>query len=455
MDQYIVKLFSVAGFFLMAVSCMPDMTCPHYEYDGENITNDDYEEPEDQGDDDALPDYGEEIKFWLSAEKNDIGTSVATDYSGNVFVSGVIMPAGVNGDSGQIFVTKFNNDLDVLWTNILSATENETSIATIVDSRGFVYIAGITYGSIDGSFTNEGGSDLFLVRLNGNGTRIWVSQWGTKENDRMSSIAIDSSDNIYVAGGTAGELDGNMNIGGFDIFVTKFDYNGTKEWTKQWGTDENESAIAIATDSKNNVLIAGATDGELDHCEHAEIDPEHPYYADAFLMKMDEEGVKLWTRQWGTENDDYVVSISLNPNDDICVLENRTARMEWNVEDTFVSCFESIGIIKYSEELYLAPIIYGSSVVTDNDESIFVNGYLYGSGYSRIFLAKADKNFRRRTVKIWESYSLQLGLGKNLDIDKHGNVFMTGSVRKDMGPDGYRSDAFLIKVNEGDLDPFF
>lgn len=450
MGQNSIKLLSVTLFFLMTVSCVPVTTCPHYEYDGENITSDNYEEPEDQGDDDALPDYGEGVKFWLSAQKNDYGTAVATDAFGGVFVTGVMQMQEDSGDTGRVFITKFNNSLDVLWTKFLSTTENEKSSAIAVDSRGFVYVAGITYGSIGGDFENQGDADLFLAKFNAEGEKVWARQWGSRKDDVINSLAIDRSDNIYAAGRTTGELDENFNIGKTDFFVTKFNESGKKEWTRQLGTDEHESALALAIDSQNNVIVAGATAGELDNCEHAEIDPEYPYYSDSFLIKLDGAGTKLWTRQWGTEYDDSAQSISISLNGDIYVLENRSANMEWRVEDTFITFFNNKGIKKSSYELYLAPIISGYSIVNDSSGYTYISGQMLDSASYEVFLAKTDKNGNVKSIKKINS-GLKSGGSNSMNIDCSGNVFMTGSVREDMGPSGYRTDAFLIKVNAEDL----
>ena len=75
---------------------------------------------------------------------------------------------------------------------------------------------------------------------------------------------------------------------------------------------------------------------------------------------------------------------------------------------------------------------------------------MFDAGSYSVFLAKTDKNGNVKSIKKINS-GLKSGGSNSMDIDCYGNIFMTGSVREDMGPDGYRADAFLLKVNAEDL----
>ena len=67
-------------------------------------------------------------------------------------------------------------------------------------------------------------------------TSPWTTkQLGTTSRDIGIGVTTDSSDNIYVTGYTLGELDGNTNLGGRDIFLLKYTSIGTKQWAKQLG----------------------------------------------------------------------------------------------------------------------------------------------------------------------------------------------------------------------------
>jgi hypothetical protein len=98
------------------------------------------------------------------------------------------------------------------------------------NSSDNIYVTGMTGGDLDGN-TNSGGSDIFLVKYNSSGTKQWTKQLGTSSKDWGYDVTTDSSGNIYVTGETGGSLDGNTNTnsGGQDIFLIKYDSSGTKQ----------------------------------------------------------------------------------------------------------------------------------------------------------------------------------------------------------------------------------
>ena len=132
-------------------------------------------------------------------------------------------------------------------------------------------MTGMTYGGFDG-FKNAGNADLFLVKYNSSGTKQWTNQLGSSSDDYANGIVTDSSGSVYVTGTTYGGLDGNTSAGGDDLFIVKYNSSGTKLWTKQLGTSSQDLAEGVATDSSGNVYVAGYTGGGLDGKSSAGID---------------------------------------------------------------------------------------------------------------------------------------------------------------------------------------
>ena len=108
----------------------------------------------------------------------------------------------------------------------LATNDYANGVAT--DSSGNVYVTGGTKGGLDGN-TSAGNTDLFVIKYNSSGTKQWTKQLGTSSDDRTQGVATDSSGNVYVAGYATGGLDGNTSAGSYDLFVVKYNSSGTKQ----------------------------------------------------------------------------------------------------------------------------------------------------------------------------------------------------------------------------------
>ena len=97
------------------------------------------------------------------------------------------------------------------------------------DANGNVYVAGSTFDGLDGN-TLTGNYDLFVTKYNSSGVKQYTRQLGVAGQYTLGiSVATDANGNVYVAGSTFGGLDGNTLIGTRDFFVTKYDSSGVKQ----------------------------------------------------------------------------------------------------------------------------------------------------------------------------------------------------------------------------------
>jgi len=198
---------------------------------------------------------------------NDYANGVATDSSGNVYVTGGTK-GGLDGNTSagntDLFVVKYSSSGTKQWTKQLGSSGLDSANGITIDSSGNVYVTGVTFGGLDWN-TSAGANDLFVVKYNSSGTKEWTEQLGSASSDFANGVATDSSGNIYVTGGTYGGLDGNTNAGNSDLFVVKYNSSGTKQWTKQLGSSSRDYDYGVATDSSRNVYVAGDTYGGLDN----------------------------------------------------------------------------------------------------------------------------------------------------------------------------------------------
>jgi len=207
-----------------------------------------------------------------------------------------------------------------------------------------------------------------------------------------------------VTGVTGGDLDGNTSSGGRDIFLLKYNSSGTRQWTKQLGTNYTDYGLGVTTDSSGNIYVTGHTWGGLDGTGHTwgEGDYEGKInlgYTDVFLVKYNSSGTKQWTKQLGTSYWDYGNSVTTDSLDNIYVNVVTSGDLDGNTSsggnDTFLVKYNSSGTKQWTKQLGTSYIDYGNSVTSDSSDNIYVTGYTDGgldgntsSGESNIFLVK-------------------------------------------------------------------
>ena len=164
---------------------------------------------------------------------NTQGLSVTTDVSGNVYVAGWTQ-GGLDGNTltgtQDFFVTKYDSSGVKQYTKQLGVSTKVTQgLGVATDASGNVYVTGYTTGGLDGN-TLTGTRDFFVTKYDNSGVKQYTKQLGVAtKSTTANSVATDTSGNVYVAGGTGGGLDGNTLTGTFDFFVTKYDSSGVKQ----------------------------------------------------------------------------------------------------------------------------------------------------------------------------------------------------------------------------------
>ncbi len=150
---------------------------------------------------------------------------------------------------------------EIVWIRQFGTFANDHTTDVAVDTSG-VYAAGYTGGALPGQ-SSSGSDDAFVRKYDGSGNELWTMQFGTSYYDYAQSVAVDASGNVYVAGLTSGALPGQTSSGGGDAFVRKYNGSGSELWTMQFGTSTYDEAYDVAVDTFDNVYVAGQTYGAL------------------------------------------------------------------------------------------------------------------------------------------------------------------------------------------------
>jgi trimeric autotransporter adhesin len=128
-----------------------------------------------------------------------------------------------------------------------------------------------------------------------------------------SRVAVDSEGNAYVVGNSTGSFGNHINIASTnDVFLTKFDSQGNVVFSKLLGTSDDASGFAIAIDSADNVIIAGQTNTSL-------VSTDVIKGQDTFVSKFNARGDQLFTYQLDGAATTTGLSLTVDATDDIIV----------------------------------------------------------------------------------------------------------------------------------------
>jgi len=281
----------------------------------------------------------------IGTKYSDRSQAVAVDSSGNIYMTGytkgniTLTPdhASLYGEY-DIVLFKFNSSGVEQWKKQIGTNSNDYGYGINVDSSDNIYITGAVGGNLgEGA---KGGYDLFLIKYNSDGSKLWTKQMGSSLDDKAYGVTSDSSDNLYVTGYTSGGLDGNSNSGGQDLFIVKYNSSGTKQWTKQYGSSSDEEAYEISTGSSENVYITGHTKGDL-------FSDSSAGFRDIFLIKLDFSGSEQWKKQYVNVSNDYVKGLTIDSLDNLYVSGYTDGGLDENISaggnDIFLIKFDSEG----------------------------------------------------------------------------------------------------------------
>jgi hypothetical protein len=245
----------------------------------------------------------------LVGDPDDLGTSTASTAGGAA--AGGAGGGGPGGGPTQCVG-------DVLWAHQLGDASDQTGRRVAAGPDGSVFLGGHFYGAIalgDDAIVSEDGVDIFLARLDGDGTPIWTRPiGGDGDNDGAVRIAADPEGGVVLAGSFTGTVD--LGGGPFsspnddDAFVARYDGAGNHLWSKHYDTTASEKVLAVALDPLNgDVLLAGNDSGPVDFGGG---DVAFAGGLDGFVVRLDPSGNHLWSRGFGGPFGDFITSVAVD-----------------------------------------------------------------------------------------------------------------------------------------------
>lgn len=207
--------------------------------------------------------------FPFDGEWESQGRDVAVDALGNVYVAGhANRSAAADGRLNYAYVAKYDASGGAVWIDRFTGggrTDRASGVAANA-SADRVCATGWVIGELEGQSRIGVFGDAYVVCYDTSGTRLYTRQFGTEEEDYGEGIALDAAGNVYVVGSTDGTFGtdlGGLLGGGTDAFLARYDSQGNQTHIWQFGTPQGDFANGVAVDGSGNVYVTGRTFGRM------------------------------------------------------------------------------------------------------------------------------------------------------------------------------------------------
>ena len=306
------------------------------------------------------------------------GNTITVDSAGNAYVAGSatigfpLVSALQNLFAGgplDAFVLKLNSTgTAVQFSTYLGGSATDIANGIAVDGSGNVYIAGDTSSNdlnptsnaIQGSL--NGSDDAFMAKLDSSGSSLlYLTYLGGSSSDLATGMAIDGSNNAYLAGVTL-STDFPISSGAFqttaggsgDAFVAKINADGTRGYATYLGGSAGDNGFGITVDSAGEAYVTGTTNSSNFPTLNA-AQGTAKGAVESFVTKLNASGSGLlFSTYLGGTLDDSAVGIALDSFGDAYVT-GRTFSSDFPVTDG--------GTIQGSTDAFVAELSNTGDVV--------------------------------------------------------------------------------------------
>ena len=410
------------------------------------------------------------------------------DGAGNSYVTGEFSATATFGAGGpnattltsagatDIFLAKYNSRGDLVFAKQFGGTLSDRGNGVAADNSGNIYLAGFfqgtaTFGVVTGNpvtLTSAGSNDFFLAKYDSTGALIWVRGVGGAGADQNRHLELDGSGNVIVNGFFTGTVTFGLggatptvtltSAGSDDIFIAKYDPNGSLLWVTQSGGTGTDEPYAFSVDASGNIFQAGyfSATATFGVGQAAQKILTSAGSTDIFVAKYNSNGVVQWVKQAGGTGGGGGVEEGRGAETDasgnVYLVGTFTGTATFGVGDTpepltaagstdiFLAKYDSNGVFLGVTRAGGTLAEEGRGGVVDAAGNGYVTGYFSGTatfgvgdpsptnlvsvGGQDVFFAKYNSEGNLLWVKQFGGPGNDNG--RRVEIDTSGNVYVVG-----------------------------
>lgn len=444
------------------------------------------------------------VRVWgtyYGSYNSEAGYDIALDELQNIYLAGITFSHTIIGNGGHqtsygggadAFLAKFDSTGTLQWSTYYGGYNYDCGYSCAVDGSGTIYLAGDTKSTSNVASngflnTKPGTSSAFLVSFDSSGVRNWATYYGGSHDNYgiLYDCATDGNGAVFLTGTT--DLTENVAYMGFqntfygrDVFLVKFDNAGNRLWGTYYGGYGNDVGKSCATDRYGNVYLSGDTPATENIAFNGHQNIKSGYH-DAFLVKFDTHGERIWGTYYGGSAMEYYGTCCTDTFGNVFLVGITYSNdgIAFNAHKETLDGGQDIFIVKFdSSGTRLWGTYYGGEGVYDESVESCVtdfNGNLYVCGSTTSPTNIAYWGHQDTLNSQWDAYLVKFNQngervrgtyyggedwdhGHSCATDVEGNVYLAGGTNSNTGIyyQGYANiingagEAFMVKfIDEG------
>ena len=366
-----------------------------------------------------------------------------------------------NREGNDIFLTKFDYDGKIVWTNTYGGSDDDIGSDVIESYDGSFYIIGYSKSDDGDASINMGQHDNWLLKTDSFGKLLWEKSYGFAGHDHAYNIIKTSDGGLFFNGFldvTASEGQGStLRHGVGEFWCHKVNMNGDLVWRRYFGGSNNDRSYDSIETEDGGFILVGTSESQ-----DVEISNSFGSY-DVWIIKLSSNGELMWEKSYGGSAIDEGVIIIKNQDNNYTILGNTNSPKIKELKTKGLNDFMFINIDSsgniLSKMRYGSPQFdYAKDVVQTLDGSYFVIGYsrnpLNTEGVSlpnnAVFLTQIQPS--GIVQNSWKIMGDGEDLGSSISQLKNGSLVLVGTTESDNGDFSVKksidTDVFVAILNE-------
>ncbi len=305
-----------------------------------------------------------EKKFGQEGEEvEEVGSSVIQTSNNEYVIVGLkeSLPEGIT--QRDIYLLKTDSNGNKIFEKTYGSTQNDMGMEIAQVTDGGYIITGQTLQP------NSFNRDVYLLKVDSNGNKLWEKTFGGSGEDLGVSIQQTTDRGYIIVGNTD-----SFGAGSTDFYLIKTDSNGNKLWEKTYGGELYDAPSKVYQVSDGGYIMFGIIGGT------------NP---DFYLIKTDSQGNKQWEKVYGTL-DEPETGVSLDITSDGGYIMTGFRRLFANREDIYIVKADSNGEKEWEKTIDGGRADLAYSIHETSDRGYIIAGHTRskGAGQEDAYLVK-------------------------------------------------------------------